>query len=398
MAAGTKSFRIGCSGWSYDDWKGAFYPTTVRSMLREYSRIFDTAEVNASFYALPDAGVVRGWVRYTPPQFSLAAKVPQTVTHEKKLVDCGEELEAFCRRMAPLKQAGKLGPLLLQLPPRLTHEPGRTADFMADLPKGFDFALEPREPSWLEPGAVGALRDARVCLVAVDEPLLPPEMHVTADFLYVRWHGHGKRPWYNYEYPAEELAPWVPRIREALEDVDRGWGFFNNHYHGFGPKNALQLTASFRELTGPQAARLAAMEAGTLRPATRDGDLGAFGAPRVPDPGVTAILERLTDAGRFERSKEIQSKDMALSRVEPAFVRADVRGTRIQMDLTKQEMRHNCKDYERGRSQKRVCKHIIRLLAELPPEIAREFADDLDRAKDAWTFERYWSRSGGLAD
>lgn len=398
MASTSSRFRVGCSGWSYDDWKGAFYPATVRSKLRDYSGVFETAEVNASFYAVPDPGVVRGWVRYTPPGFTLAAKVPQTITHEKKLVGCAQELEAFCKVMAPVREAGKLGPLLLQLPPRLTFEPGKTADFLADLPRGFDFALEPREPSWLEPAAVSALRGAGVCLVAVDEPLLPPVLHVTADFLYVRWHGHGKRPWYNYEYSKEELAPWVPRIREALKEADGGWGFFNNHYHGYGPKNALQLAGNFAEPTRAQTERLAAMEAGTLRNAKRDADLGAFGAPREADPAVVAILKRLTDAGRYERSHEITSKDMALSRVEPSFVRADVRGTRIQMDLDKQEMRHNCQDFERGRSEKRVCKHIIRLLAELPPEIAREFADDLDRSKADWTFERYWSRAGGLAD
>ncbi|HEX9710179.1 MAG TPA: DUF72 domain-containing protein [Candidatus Thermoplasmatota archaeon] len=393
-----RPFRIGCSGWSYDDWKGVFYPQNVRSMLRDYSAVFDTAEVNASFYALPDEGVVRGWARYTPPGFSIAAKVPQTVTHEKRLRGAGDDLAAFCRRMEPVREAGKLGPLLLQLPPRLGFDPERASDFFAELPKGFRFALEPREPSWLEPPAVAALREAAVCLVAVDEPLLPPALHVTADFLYVRWHGHGKRPWYNYEYTKGQLAPWVPRIKEALEGTDRGWGFFNNHYHGYGPKNALQTLAEFGPLTGAQRDRLAALESGSLAPAGGGASLDAFAKAAAPDPQVARILKRLTDAGRYERAHEIDSKDMALSRVEPHFVRADVRGTRIQMDLVRQEMRHSCQDFERGLAQRRVCKHIVRLLIELPPEIAREFADDLDRSRADWTFERYWGGGGGAAD
>src|SRR5258706_10757991 len=113
------AMRIGCSGWSYDDWKGIFYPTAVRSMLQEYVKIFATAEINASFYRVPDAGTVHGWARYSPAGFEFAAKVPQTVTHDHKLAGAEKELKEFLDRMKPLKEAGKLGPLLLQLPPSL---------------------------------------------------------------------------------------------------------------------------------------------------------------------------------------------------------------------------------------------------------------------------------------
>jgi uncharacterized protein YecE (DUF72 family) len=383
---------IGCSGWSYDDWKGIFYPPTVRSMLQEYAKVFATAEVNSSFYSPPDSGTVRGWARYTPAHFVVAAKVPQAVTHARKLVGAEAELDAFLSVMEPLKEAGKLGPLLFQLPPSLRFVKAEVDDFLAGLPKGYRFAIEPREASWLSPAAVAAVRDASVAMVAVDEPLLPPEVHHTADFLYVRWHGHGKRPWYNYEYAKAELAPWVERLEKAVGETPSVFGYFNNHYHGFGPKNALELMEMLGQLTPEQRAKLRKLEAGGEGARARE-SLDAF----VPQEGsvareVEAAVLKLTDAGRVERARQIPGKDLALSKVDASFVRADVHGTRVQIDMAEQELRHNCPDFLKGRSQKRVCKHIVRLLLALPPEIAREIVDDLAKERAAWKFEEYWAR------
>lgn len=384
---------IGCSGWDYDDWKGLFYPSSVTSKLAFYTKVFPTAEINATFYRMPDEGIVRGWARNTPEGFKFAAKVPQTVTHDARLDDAEADLELFCRRMEILKQAGKLGPLLLQLPPSLTFERERVKNFLSSLPKGFDFALEPREASWLGSEAVHALGEAGVALVTVDEPLLPPDLHLTADFAYIRWHGRGSRPWYNYEYSKEELQPWIPRIREALDEVPRVYGFFNNHYHGFGPKNALDLTGMLGVLTSEQQEVRQRLEKGRKAKAPEGTTLDAY----IPKEGkvareVETLLEKVTDAGRIERAKEISARDLAISKVEPALLRGDVHGTRLFIDLTEQVVRHNCPDYLRGAGEKRVCKHMVRLLLEIPPEIAREFVDDLARSKDAWKFEPYWRR------
>ena len=361
-------------------------------MLQEYVKVFGTAEINASFYRLPDPGTVQGWARYTPGGFKLAAKVPQTVTHAKKLRGAGADLKAFVERMEPVKAAGKLGPLLFQLPPFLHFDRTVVKDLLADLPRGYAFALEPREPSWLAPEAVRTLADGNVCLVSVDEPLLPPDVHITADFAYFRWHGHGKRPWYNYDYSRPELEPWVPRIRAALEKVPTVFGYFNNHYHGFGPKNALQMTEMVGVLTTTQKEKLAKLERGGEGGARRQ-TLDAF----VPGEGpaareVEVLVSRLTDQARIDRAKDIAPRELALSKVEANFVRADVHGTRVVLDLAEQEVRHNCPDYLRGIKEKRVCKHIVRLLLALPPQIAREFADDLGRSRAQWTFEGYWDR------
>jgi uncharacterized protein YecE (DUF72 family) len=387
---GVSGILIGCSGWSYDDWKGVFYPTTVRSMLQEYVKIFPTAEINASFYRVPDQGTVHGWARYTPPGFEFAAKVPQTVTHDRKLVGAEKDLKEFLTVMQPLKDAGKLGPLLIQLPPSLRFDKARVKEFLSILPKGYKFALEPREPSWMAKEAVELLRDANVCLVAVDEPLLPPEVHITADFAYFRWHGHGEKPWYNYEYSKEELEPWVPRIAKALQEVPRAYGFFNNHYHGFGPKNALELTEMLDKLTAEQRQKLATLSRGG-EGGKRAENLDAY----VPKEGAVAkevgvMMTKISDQGRIDRAKEIPPRDLALSKVDANFVRGDVHGTRVVLDLAEQEVRHNCPDYLRGIKEKRVCKHIVRLLLALPPEIAREFVDDLAKSKADWKFEEYW--------
>jgi uncharacterized protein YecE (DUF72 family) len=362
-------------------------------MLQEYTRVFSTAEINASFYRVPDAGTVQGWVRYTPARFELAAKVPETVTHRRKLVGAGAELEEFLDRMQPLKDAGKLGPLLLQLPPSLPFVRAEVKDFVASLPKGYRFALEPREETWMAPAAAAVLRDANVCLVAVDEPLLPPEVHLTADFLYVRWHGHGEKPWYNYEYARKELEPWIARLEKARGEVPVVYGYFNNHYHGFGPKNALELIEMLDELTPAQRTKLKKLESGGEGGVVRE-SLDAF----VPKEGAVArevevLLTKVTDQGRIDRAKEITGKDLALSKVDVNFVRADVHGTRVVLDLAEQVVRHNCPDYLRGIREKRVCKHIVRLLLALPPEVAKEFVDDLAGERAAWKFEEYWARA-----
>lgn len=385
--------RIGCSGWDYDDWKGVFYEPAVRSKLQAYAKVFDTAEINATFYHMPDEGVVQGWARYSPEGFLFAAKVPQEVTHQGKLVGNRKVLDEFLQRMEPLRDAGKLGPLLLQLPPSLRFDAAKVSPFLEGLPPGYHFAVEPREPSWLKAEAVSAVRKAGVALVCVDEPLLPPDVHVTADFAYFRWHGHGKKPWYNYHYSKEELSPWVPRIEGVCEQVPRAFGYFNNHYHGYGPKNALELTEMMAKLTPEQRQALSRLDRAVATKVARRGTLDPF----IPQGGLVAreveiLLTKITDAGRLERAKEIPSADLALSKVEPSFVRADVHGTRVVLDLAEQVVRHNCPDYLKGMREKRVCKHIARLLLELPPEFAREFADDLMKSKAQWTFEEFWGR------
>ncbi len=111
---------IGTSGWSYNEWAGVFYPGSSTNKLSYYSRVFETAEVDSSFYAFPTKGLVQGWARNTPENFVFSVKLPQVLTHEKKLdLDRGVEADLirFLGLLKPLIASGKLGPILVQLPP-----------------------------------------------------------------------------------------------------------------------------------------------------------------------------------------------------------------------------------------------------------------------------------------
>jgi uncharacterized protein YecE (DUF72 family) len=81
--------------------------------------------------------------------------------------------------------------------------------------------------------------EAAYCIV--DEPLLPPEIHLTSPIGYIRWHGHGERPWYNYRYTEQQLQEWVPKVKEVQQNTKKTFGIFNNHFHGYAPENTIQI-------------------------------------------------------------------------------------------------------------------------------------------------------------
>lgn len=237
---------IGTSGWSYKEWVGAFYPSSTTNKLSYYSRIFGTAEIDSTFYAYPSKGLVLGWSRYSPEGFVFSAKLPQLLTHEKRL-DPGKGVEAdllrFLSLMKPLIAGGKMGPVLIQLPPSFNYESdfARLNGFLKMVPEDLRFAVEFRHPSWLREEVWSLLRDRNVANVIVDEPLLPPDIVVTADFSFIRWHGHGSRPWYNYRYNEKELKGWAPKVQELAARVKRTYGYFNNHFRGFAVENSLKM-------------------------------------------------------------------------------------------------------------------------------------------------------------
>jgi uncharacterized protein YecE (DUF72 family) len=237
---------IGTSGWSYNEWAGVFYPTSSTNKLSFYSKVFGTAEVDSSFYAFPSKGLVLGWARYTPESFVFSVKLPQLLTHEKKL-DLGRGVEAdlirFLSLLKPLIASGKLGPVLVQLPPSFSYQADfeKLKGFMTRAPEDVKFAVEFRHPSWLREEVWSFLRSRNVANVIVDEPLLPPDTVTTADFAFIRWHGHGSRPWYNYRYSEKELDGWVPKVKEVTSRVKKTFGYFNNHFRGFAVENSLRM-------------------------------------------------------------------------------------------------------------------------------------------------------------
>jgi uncharacterized protein YecE (DUF72 family) len=105
----------------------------------------------------------------------------------------------------------------------------------------FRYSVEFRNASWLRDETWDLLKKYDVAHAIVDEPLLPPEVHLIADFAYFRWHGKGEKIWFDYHYSTKEIDTWVPKVQETSKSVKKVFGFFNNHYHGYAPENCLYL-------------------------------------------------------------------------------------------------------------------------------------------------------------
>jgi uncharacterized protein YecE (DUF72 family) len=233
--------RIGCSGWTYKDWKGPFYPpgTPDARRLEYYATRFDTAEINASFYRLPSESMVEGWARRAPDGFTFAWKVSRFITHNKKLKDCADSVALVFGRMAPLRD--KLGPALIQLPPQLRRNDDRLAAFLELMPKAQRCTVEFRHSSWYAPEVYRLLAARDVALCISDHHSAPSPWELTASWVYVRGHGPGGRYW--GRYPPEELAAWAERIegwRALGLDV---YAYFDNDIKSAAPFDAEALKA-----------------------------------------------------------------------------------------------------------------------------------------------------------
>lgn len=237
---------IGCSGWDYAEWVGRFYPKGTKDRLAHYATIFPIVEIDTSFYRIPPVAHVQSWARRTPERFRFTAKMPQEVTHVRRLVDAGEAIDEFYRSMEPLVAAGKLSAVLVQLPPSLAFHAPTVRAFYERLPRRVPVAVEFREPSWRAEASWALLEEFGFAATVVDEPKLPIDLRVTAPFSYVRWHGHGTSLWYDYTFSPEELAAWIPRLAELGAKAPSVLAFFNNHFRGDAPMNAGQL----RDLLG----------------------------------------------------------------------------------------------------------------------------------------------------
>lgn len=206
--------------------------------------MFNTAEIDSTFYRNPSKGMVMGWERYSPSDFVFTAKMPKQITHDKRLglkSDIKSDLEAFLEIMRPLQLGGKLACLLVQLPPKYDFNLENLEKFFELLDPLFTYAVEFRNLSWIRDETWNLLKKHKVAYVNVDEPLLPPDVHLTADTAYFRWHGRGEIPWFDYKYTNKELDEWIPKVQETAEKAKRVLGYFNNHFHGYAPENCTYL-------------------------------------------------------------------------------------------------------------------------------------------------------------
>ncbi len=294
--APTTNLFIGCSGWNYGDtpdkggWLNVFYPDDKTRKLRYYSQFFNTVEMDATFYKEfylnMTKGLFMGLTRATPTDnFKISVKVPEIITHEKRLdVDKGVivDLIEFLDKISPLKNANKLGAIIIQLPPSftikefpkveeflnaLTNDNNSANETLSNNNNNNNYAIEFRNKSWDTEGTFELLRHYNIASVLTDSPaqenlgFLSDENIRTSDSLAViRLHGRNTTTrdhyWYDYLYSKEELSPWADKVKRIIEQQQQQhltesssvFVYFNNHYGGKAVVNALQ----FKELLGEQ--------------------------------------------------------------------------------------------------------------------------------------------------
>jgi uncharacterized protein YecE (DUF72 family) len=251
---------FGTSGWSYQEWVGAFYPSNRVAKLPFYARIFNTVEVDSSFYRAPSKAMTTGWARATGPNFKFSLKIPKSITHDKRFVRVEQEILDFFELVEPLARLGKLGCLLVQLPPSFGfREKPKLEAFFDLLPQNMHFAVEFRHESWDREETWALLRKYNIANTITDSPIeFLSRLVVTASsHSFVRWHGHGRQVWYNYRYTEQELRPWIGKLDLIGKKVPLTYAYFNNHYAANAPANLLQLLEMKGELTESQQKALA---------------------------------------------------------------------------------------------------------------------------------------------
>lgn len=244
---------IGTSGWSYDDWVGPFYPKSLKKkdFFTYYSQIFYTNEINTTFYNIPAKWIVKNWVEKSPQNFLFSAKIPRKITHEYKLniEECWEDLEIYLDVMDPLIEAKKLIAFLIQLPPSFTRKEHFTnlKTFIENWPSNYlkedhNLVIEFRHKSWMKEEVFEYLRENSLTYCGVIEPLLPPRMDITNEKLsYIRFHGFGKKIWFDYLFTEEEIKNYSEEIKNILPKAEIIGIYFNNHFSGYAAKNSLMM-------------------------------------------------------------------------------------------------------------------------------------------------------------
>ena len=242
----TRPLRIGCSGWQYRDWRGVLYPEGLGQArwLERYAEVFDTVEVNSTFYRLASKDAVRRWVEQTPPDFLFALKASRYLIHMKKLRDIEQGIGRFYERIEPLAGTPKMGPVLWQLPEWFKRDDDTLATALDALPPG-RHCFEFRDPSWFTDDVYTLLRRHDVALAIGDHPERPWQpFELTTDWTYVRFH-HGRRG-RRGNYSETELREWADRLAGAARTAEV-LAYFNNDWEGFAVRNAVAMRRMVRD-------------------------------------------------------------------------------------------------------------------------------------------------------
>jgi uncharacterized protein YecE (DUF72 family) len=250
------NIRVGTSGFSYDDWKGFFYPSDIKKgdMLAYYARHFNTVEVNSTYYRLPNPAMMFQMLRKVPEEFDFVIKASAEMTHSETFQP--EAFDQFREALRPLRDGNALGCVLAQFPWSFRHNPEnrdylkKVRDELAEVPVVVEF----RNADWVKEETFELLRSLGLGFCCVDEPrlkgLLPPIAVATGRIGYVRFHGRNAKKWwkhdhawerYDYLYSAAELEEWVPKVEAVAAQTEKTYVFYNNHYEGKAGQNARQM-------------------------------------------------------------------------------------------------------------------------------------------------------------
>ncbi|HEX3904046.1 MAG TPA: DUF72 domain-containing protein [Polyangia bacterium] len=296
----TAKVRVGTAGWDYPDWRGIVYPNQKKSKrfdeLAYLARYFDTVEINTTFYRPGDPKAAAAWVRRVAqnPNFKFAAKLWKRFTHERDGAWTADEVRVARAAFDVLEDAGRLGAVLLQFPWSFKRDEAgeEWLHDLFDAFAGLPLVVEVRHASWNSEEILADLAQRGVGLVNVDQPLfsrsIEPAAHATSSVAYVRMHGRNYQDWfrksadrnrrYDYLYTADELRPWVDRIKEmaARPTTKELYAVTNNHNLGKAPANGAMMEAMLWERKVPLPPTLFARYRSVLEP---------FTVPDRPDDG-----------------------------------------------------------------------------------------------------------------
>jgi uncharacterized protein YecE (DUF72 family) len=224
----------------YDSWRGRLYPERCpkRRWLEVYAEHFDTVEVNSTFYRLARREAVAGWVSQTRPEFLFTVKASRYLTHIRRLREIDEGIKRFYEPIEPLIEAGRLGPVLWQLPENFHRDDERLSGLLGRLPPG-RHTIEFRHESWFVPDVMQMLRAHSVALTIGDHPSRPFQSYeATTDWRFIRFH-YGSRG-RNGNYSATEIAEWAARI-DKWRQHEEIYVYYNNDWNSYAPANARLL-------------------------------------------------------------------------------------------------------------------------------------------------------------
>ena len=227
------SIQAGTSGFYYPEWRGSFYPEKLpqREFLEHYAGVFDTVEINNTFYRFPHSSLLEGWRDGTPDGFTFAVKANQGITHRGRLRDVEELTRDFVERCKLLKD--KLGPILFQLPPNFKRDDDRLADFLDILDPRIRFAFEFRHASWFEDSVYTLLSDSGAALCVSDSDKLDTPRVATGKFVYARLRKE--------EYSDQELTDWYAWMNDQVKQGRDVFAYIKHDVEGESPEYALRL-------------------------------------------------------------------------------------------------------------------------------------------------------------